>query len=37
MVLPAAVGANPDKPVAGAVPGAALGLHGDVVNSFQGQ
>jgi hypothetical protein len=37
MVLSAAVAANPGKPVAGAVWGAALGRHGDVVNSFRGQ
>jgi hypothetical protein len=37
MVLPAAVAANPGKPTAGAVRGAALGQHGDVVSSFLGQ
>jgi hypothetical protein len=37
MVLLAAVAANPDKPTAGTVRGAALGRHGYVVNSFWGQ
>jgi hypothetical protein len=37
MVLPATMAANPGKPAAGAVHGAALGQHDDVANSFQGQ
>jgi hypothetical protein len=37
MVLPVAVATNPGKPAAGAVQGAALGWHSDVVNSFRGQ
>jgi hypothetical protein len=37
MVLPVAVAANPGMPAAGAVRGAALGRHDDVVNSFWGQ
>jgi hypothetical protein len=37
MVLPMVVATNPGKPPVGAVRGAALGRHGDMVNSFQGQ
>jgi hypothetical protein len=37
MVLPVVVVANPGKPAVGDVWGVALGQHGDVVNSFQGQ
>jgi hypothetical protein len=36
MVLPMAVATNPGKPAAGAIRGASLGRHDDMVNSFQG-
>jgi hypothetical protein len=37
MVLPAAVAANLGKPAVGAIQGAVLRRHDDVVKSFRGQ